>query len=123
MSNISETEVVTLETTCAQDAIDAPQAEPKACDEYTSISIHRQDEQDSIRSIDKLFKAVKRHIVKLVLISSTAICITLVGMVLSYVSPDTRNTEIIKEITKQTMNDLFLPLETNAKQNSTISIR
>ena len=123
MSNISETEVVTLETTGAEDAIDAPQAEPKARDEYTSISIHRQDEQESIRSIDKLFKAVKRHIVKLVLISSTAICITLVGMVLSYVSPDTRNTEIIKEITKQTMNDLFLPLETNAKQNSTISIR
>lgn len=123
MSNISETEVVTLETTGAEDAIDAPQAEPKARDEYTSISIHRQDEQESIRSIDKLFKAVKRHIVKLVLISSTAICITLVGMVLSYVSPDTRNTEIIKEITKQTMNDLFLPLETNAKQNSTILIR
>ena len=123
MSNISETEVVTLETTGAEDAIDAPQTEPKARDEYTSISIRRQDEQESIRSIDKLFKAVKRHIVKLVLISSTAICITLVGMVLSYVSPDTRNTEIIKEITKQTMNDLFLPLETNAKQNSTISIR
>ena len=119
MSKNEESEVVALETTSDEDVIDAPSAEPKSTDKYTSISIHQQDEQQSIRSIDKIFKAVKRHIVKLVLISSTAIRITLVSWVLSTGSPDIRNTEMIKEITKQTMNDLFLPLETKAKQNST----
>ena len=119
MTNFNKVADIELDTKDGdEDIIESPPKLKAQCG-HTSIKLNQETDQESTTSMEKLLKAFKRNLLKLAVISSTAVCITLMGLILSCGKSDTINQELMYDFTRKTLTDLFLPLQT-IKVNSTL---